>query len=95
MLSVGHPEKDKEFLVERSPKTYFNNIKCPMLIIQGRNDPRVLAVESKEVAENLKAKGVDTEFLVFEDEGHDVIKFKNKVLCYTKITEFFRKHLKP
>jgi pimeloyl-ACP methyl ester carboxylesterase len=95
MLSVGHPEKDKEFLVERSPKTYFNNIKCPMLIIQGRNDPRVLAVESKEVAENLKAKGIDTEFLVFEDEGHDVIKFKNKVLCYTKITEFFKKHLKP
>jgi dipeptidyl aminopeptidase/acylaminoacyl peptidase len=95
MLSVGHPDKNKEFLVERSPKTYFNNIKCPMLIIQGRNDPRVLAVESKEVAENLKAKGVDTEFLVFEDEGHDVIKFKNKVLCYTKITEFFKKHLKP
>jgi dipeptidyl aminopeptidase/acylaminoacyl peptidase len=94
-LSVGHPEKDKEFLTERSPKTYFKNIRCPMLIIQGRNDPRVLAVESKEVVESLKANGVDTEFLIFEDEGHDVIKFKNKVLCYTKIVDFFRQHLNP
>jgi dipeptidyl aminopeptidase/acylaminoacyl peptidase len=94
-LSVGHPEKDKEFLTERSPKTYFKNIRCPMLIIQGRNDPRVLAVESKEVVESLKANGVDTEFLIFEDEGHDIIKFKNKVLCYTKIVDFFRQHLNP
>jgi len=94
-LAMGHPEKDREFLLERSPKTYLKNIKCPMLIIQGRNDPRVLAEESKEVAENLRANGVDTEFLVFEDEGHDVIKFKNKVLCYTKIVDFFKKHLNP
>jgi len=95
VLSLGHPEKDKAFLIERSPKTYFDNIKCPMLILQGRNDPRVLAAESQGVAEHLKKNGVDTEFLVFEDEGHDVIKFKNKVLCYTKITEFFKKNLNP
>jgi pimeloyl-ACP methyl ester carboxylesterase len=94
-LSVGHPDRDKEFLIERSPKTYMKNVKCPMLILQGRNDPRVLEAESKEVAENLRANGVETEFLVFEDEGHDVIKFKNKVLCYTKIATFFKKHLNP
>lgn len=94
-LSMGHPEKDKDFLMERSPKTYFKNVKCPMLIIQGRNDPRVLAAESKEVVGSLKANGVETEFLVFEDEGHDVIKFKNKAVCYTRIVDFFKKHLNP
>lgn len=94
-LSVGHPERDKDFLIERSPKTYLKNIKCPMLIIQGKNDPRVIVAESKDVVEDLKAKGVETEFLVFEDEGHDVIKFKNKVICYTKIIDFFKKHLNP
>ena len=57
--------------------------------------PRVLAGESKEVAESLKTNGVDVEFLVFEDECHDVIKIKNNVACYTKITDFFTKHLKP
>jgi dipeptidyl aminopeptidase/acylaminoacyl peptidase len=35
------------------------------------------------------------ELLVFEDEGHDVLKLKNKVICYTKITDFFKKHLNP
>jgi dipeptidyl aminopeptidase/acylaminoacyl peptidase len=92
-LSVGHPEKDKEFLMERSPRTYLNSIKCPMLIIQGKNDPRVVLAESKDVVEDLKAREVETEFLVFEDEGHDVIKFRNKVVCYTKIVDFFKKHL--
>jgi len=95
ILSLGHPERDKEFLTERSPKTYLKNIKCPMLIIQGKNDPRVIVAESKDVVEDLKAKGVETEFLVFEDEGHDVIKFKNKMICYTNIVDFFKKHLKP
>jgi dipeptidyl aminopeptidase/acylaminoacyl peptidase len=94
-LAMGHPEKDRDLLIERSPSTYMKNIRCPMLIIQGKNDPRVLEIESREVAELLKANNVDVELLVFEDEGHDVLKFKNKVVCYTKITNFFKKHLKP
>jgi dipeptidyl aminopeptidase/acylaminoacyl peptidase len=94
-LSVGHPERDKDFLIERSPKTYLKDIKCPMLIIQGKNDPRVIVDESKDVVQDLKAKGVETDFLVFEDEGHDVIKFKNKIVCYKKIVDFFKKHLNP
>jgi pimeloyl-ACP methyl ester carboxylesterase len=94
-LTMGHPEKDGDFLIERSPNTYMKNIKCPMLIIQGKNDPRVLEIESREVATILKANNVDAELLIFEDEGHDVLKFKNKVTCYTKITNFFKKHLNP
>jgi pimeloyl-ACP methyl ester carboxylesterase len=92
-LVLGHPEKDRDFLIERSPKVYMKNIRCPMLIIQGRNDPRVLEVESREAAEHLKGSGTEVNLLVFEDEGHDVLKLKNRVTCYTKITEFFKKHL--
>lgn len=92
-LSIGHPEKDRKFLLERSPKTYFENVSCPMLIIQGRNDPRVVERESADVVASLRKNGVEVEYQVFEDEGHDVIKFKNKVTCYTKITDFFLKHL--
>jgi pimeloyl-ACP methyl ester carboxylesterase len=94
-LTMGHPERDRDFLIERSPNTYLKNVECSMLIIQGKNDPRVLEVESREVAETLKANNVNVELLVFEDEGHDVLKFKNKVTCYSKITDFFRKHLNP
>ena len=55
----------------------------------------MLEAESKDVVESLRANGVNVDYLVFEDEGHDVIKFKNKVVCYSKIVEFFKKHLNP
>ena len=93
-LSVGHPEKDKEFLTERSPSTYIDNVNCAMMMIQGRNDPRVVEKETSDVVERLRSRGVPVEYLVFEDEGHDVIKFKNRVVCYNQITEFFTAHLK-
>lgn len=93
-LAVGDPEKDKEFLKERSPITYLKNFHAPMLIVQGKNDPRVILQESKDVVNDLRANNVDVEFLVFQDEGHDVLKFRNKVMCYNKIVDFFKKHLK-
>lgn len=93
-LSVGHPEKDKEFLAERSPSTYIDNVRCAMMMIQGRNDPRVVEKETSDVVERLRSRGLPVEYLVFEDEGHDVIKFKNRVVCYKKIAEFFTAHLR-
>jgi len=93
-LSVGNPVKDKEFLAERSPSTHIDNVKCAMLMIQGKNDPRVVEKETSDVVQRLRARGLPVEYLVFEDEGHDVIKFKNKVTCYRKITEFFIAHLR-
>jgi len=93
-LSVGHPDKDKEFLLERSPYTYIDNVKCAMLMIQGRNDPRVVEKETSDVVERLRSRSVPVEYLVFEDEGHDVLKFNNRVTCYTKITNFFTETLK-
>lgn len=91
--SIGDPEKDRDFLVERSPKTYLNKVSCPLMIIQGKNDPRVPEPESAQLVADLRQRGVNVEYLVFEDEGHDVLRFKNRVTCYNKITEFFLKHL--
>lgn len=91
-LTLADPktEEGQAFMKERSPKTYFDNITSPLLIIQGANDPRVTLDESTEIFEYMKSMGKDVELLVFDDEGHDVIKFKNKVTCYSKIVDFFR-----
>jgi pimeloyl-ACP methyl ester carboxylesterase len=96
-IALGDPENPAEhaFLAERSPRTYIENLAAPMLVIQGKNDPRVIEQESRDVVEKLRATGKDVEYLVFENEGHDVIKFENKVKCYNAITGFFTKHLKP
>jgi len=94
-LSVGDPAKDKDFLVERSPRTYIENTACPLLVIQGKNDPRVVERESRDVVEQLRAQGKTVDYLMFENEGHDVLKYENKVRCYNAITDFFKLHLKP
>jgi len=96
-IAIGDPDnpKDLKFLKERSPATHISKVKAPMLVIQGANDPRVVAAESRDVVAKLKKQGKDAEILVFEDEGHDVLKFNNRVTCYNAITDFFTKHLKP
>lgn len=96
-MAIGDPEKpeDRDDLIQRSPKTHIHNMSAPMLVIQGRNDPRVVAAESEDLVNGLKAKGKDIELLVFEDEGHDVLKYENRVKCYNAIADFFAKHLKP
>ena len=88
-LVLGDPERDRDFLVERSPKTHIGNIDCPLLVIQGRNDPRVVERESHDLVDELRGGGKDVEYLVFDDEGHDVLKLGNRVRCYDTITSFF------
>jgi len=92
-LAVGDPEKDEDFLVERSPKTHIADISCPLLVIQGQNDPRVVERESRDVVEQLRGLDREVDYLVFDDEGHDVLKLANRVRCYDAIVGFFSQHL--
>jgi pimeloyl-ACP methyl ester carboxylesterase len=94
-IALGDPETEKDFLAERSPRTYVENIDFPLLVIQGKNDPRVVERESFELVENLRSKGKTVDYLMFENEGHDVLKFENRVKCYNAITDFFKTHLQP
>jgi len=96
-LVLGDPDlpSDHQFLVDRSPHTYLHNLACPLLVIQGKNDPRVVERESHDLVENLRSQGKAVEYLMFEDEGHDVLKYENRVTCYNTITDFFVKLLKP
>jgi len=96
-VALADPSTDegRAFLAERSPKTYLGNLACPMLVIQGRNDPRVVARESEDLVADLKRQGKHIELLVFEDEGHDVLKHPNRVTCYNAIADFFTGILKP
>ncbi len=92
-ISMGDPVEDHDFLVERSPRTYIDQVKCPLLVIQGKNDPRVIEQESRDLVEHLRSIGKQVEYLVFENEGHDVLKRENRITCYNTITDFFKKQL--
>jgi pimeloyl-ACP methyl ester carboxylesterase len=94
---LGDPEveADRELMIERSPRTYMDQLGCPMLVIQGKNDPRVVERESRELVEELRGKGKEIKYLMFENEGHDVLKLENRVKCYNAIKDFFVEYLQP
>ena len=94
-IALGDPVEDRAFLVERSPRTHIDHLACPMLVVQGKNDPRVVEAESRDLVEHLRASGKQVEYLMFENEGHDVLKFENRVTVYNTITDFFKRWLKP
>ena len=76
---VGNPETDRDFLWSRSPLSRVDDIQIPMLIGQGANDPRVTQIESEQIVDAMKAKGIDHEYLLFEDEGHGFAKPENRL----------------
>jgi dipeptidyl aminopeptidase/acylaminoacyl peptidase len=87
---VGDPEKEEEFLKERSPITHVDSISqtTNLLVIQGANDPRVVKNESDQIVERLRRKNMNIEYMVFEDEGHGFTKYSNLVKALKKSAEF-------
>lgn len=91
---MGNPATDKDRLMARSPLFHAKNIKKPLLVIQGANDPRVLKVESDELVAAVKKNGVPVEYLVFEDEGHGFQKRKNNISAAETYVAFLDRYLK-
>ena len=90
----GNPDTDKEFMLRLSPVTYVDNVKDPLLIIQGANDPRVPAGEAIQMQETLTKKKIKSELIIFADEGHGSSKKENQVLEIGNMIEFFKKNLR-
>lgn len=90
----GDPEKDKDSLMRLSPVTYVDQVKSPLMIIQGANDPRVPVGEALQIQETLAKKKIDSQLIVFADEGHGSAKKDNQVLEIGHTIEFMKKHLK-
>ena len=89
---IGNPETEAEFLRSRSPLFRVDQIKIPMLIAQGANDPRVKQTESEQIVEAMKEKGIDYEYLLFFDEGHGFLKPENRLTFYAAAEKFLAKH---
>lgn len=90
----GDLEKDHDALVALSPVTYIDQLKAPLMIVQGVNDPRVPAGEAIQFQKTLEKKGIPSSLILFADEGHGAEKKDNQVLQVGHTLEFFKKHLK-
>jgi dipeptidyl aminopeptidase/acylaminoacyl peptidase len=90
---VGNPETDADFLWSRSPLSRARDIRIPLLIAQGANDPRVKQAESEQIVAALKEAGIDYEYLLFPDEGHGFAKPENRIKFYTAAERFLARYL--
>lgn len=89
----GSLEKDREFLESISPANQVDNITAPLMIIHGANDPRVPLSEAEQMVAALESRDVPVEFLVFDDEGHGIVKRKNKLVMYPAVIDFLNKYV--
>ena len=87
-------EQDIEFLNERSPLTFVDNIKKPLFIAQGANDPRVKHTESDQIVNRMKAKHIPVVYALYNDEGHGFAKPGNRISYYALAEQFLAKILK-
>jgi dipeptidyl aminopeptidase/acylaminoacyl peptidase len=91
---VGDPQADSLMLREVSPVFQVDKIKAPLFIAQGANDPRVNKGESDQMVEAMKARGIDVEYLVKDNEGHGFRNEENRFEFYRAMEGFLNKHLK-
>ncbi len=91
---IGDPVKDRDFLIATSPLFHAKEIRKPMIVIQGANDPRVIKAESDDIVAAVKKNNVPVDYVVFADEGHGFSKKKNTLEAYERILAFLEKHLK-
>ncbi len=89
----GDPVKDREVLLELSPTTHIDKLKGPILHIQGATDPRVPVGEAIQIHQGLVDRGVESDLIIFPDEGHGCRKRPNRVLMYGHAVKFFEEHL--
>ncbi len=89
----GSLESDREFLESISPVSMVDRISAPLLVIHGANDPRVPLAEATQIAERLGDLGGIVELLVFDDEGHGIVKLPNRRIAYRRVVEFLEAHL--
>lgn len=91
---IGNPYTNTAYIRSISPLFHAENIRKPLIVLQGANDPRVLKAESDDIVESVKKNGVPVEYIVFDDEGHGFTKRENSIEGFYAVKEFLNRYLK-
>jgi len=94
-LAVFHKRmgEDEAFLKSQSPLFKADEIKVPLLIGQGKNDPRVNKAESDQIVAAMRKNNKPVEYYVFPDEGHGFARPENRMAFNAVSEEFLAKYL--
>ena len=91
----GSDETDegRAFLLSRSPLSRAGDIRRPLLIAQGANDPRVKQAEADQIVEELRRRGIPVRYALFPDEGHGFQRPENRLAFFAVAEGFLAEHL--
>ncbi|HAS88719.1 MAG TPA: S9 family peptidase [Desulfovibrio sp.] len=92
-IMVGDPVRDYKLLRKVSPVFHANQIKAPLFVAQGANDPRVKKAESDQIVKALRDRGVSVEYMVKDNEGHGFHNQENRFDFYGTMERFLNAHL--
>jgi dipeptidyl aminopeptidase/acylaminoacyl peptidase len=92
---VGNPDdpQQRKEMERRSPLFKAHQVRNPLLIAQGANDPRVKRQESEQIVAALRQAGKEVNYMLFDNEGHGIRRWKNKLKFYRRMEDFLARHL--
>ncbi len=93
-IEHGDPETEADMLRRLSPIHKLGRVISPTIVLHGANDTNVPVFEAEQVVENLKARGVPVEYVLFPDEGHGFRKTENRIRSTVSVVRWFTSHLK-
>src|SRR5271157_5032195 len=89
----GDPVKNKAMYDDRSPINFVDQIKAPLLLMAGGNDPRCPKEEAQQVADAVKKRGGSVQLKIYENEGHGFARVENQIDAYQKVSDFLKVHV--
>ncbi|MEK7855516.1 MAG: S9 family peptidase [Acidobacteriota bacterium] len=93
-VEYGRLDRDIDFLRRISPIRKIDQIKTPLFVISGKNDPRVPYTEGEQMVDALKKRNAVVEYKLYDDEGHGISKLKNRLDLYPRVADFLDKYMK-
>jgi dipeptidyl aminopeptidase/acylaminoacyl peptidase len=95
LATMGDPEKDKDLLHDRSPIFFVDQIKAPLLLLAGGNDPRCPKEEAQQVVNAVEKRGGVAELKVYPNEGHGFARVENQIDAYRRVSDFLKARVPP
>ena len=87
----GHPVNDRELLERLSPLRRVDALTAPLLVVHGAHDTNVPISESEQIVDALRRAGRDVRYLVFGDDGHEIVKRENHAALAEAMTDWLTK----
>lgn len=95
LATTGDPVKNKALYEDRSPINFVDQIKAPLYLLAGGNDPRCPKSEAQQVIDAVKKRGGAVEYKVYEKEGHGFARVEDQIDAYKRVADFLKAHVPP